>query len=42
MRYETPIMDVFMLEEYDIIKTSNVGEGSNADQIIPMGVNFAD
>ena len=42
MKYETPIMDVFLLEECDIIKTSNVGEGSNADQIIPIGDNFAD
>ena len=42
MKYETPIMDVFMLAECDIVKTSNVYEGGNADQVIPMGVNFAD
>ncbi len=42
MKYEKPMFDVLTLEISNIIITSNVGEGGNADQIIPIGENFAD
>ena len=36
MKYETPVMDVFSLEKYDIIKTSDFGLGGDPDDPIPM------
>lgn len=41
MKYEKPKLDVLTLEIADIIKTSNVEVGDDADQIIPMsGYNW--